>query len=113
MAAEFLDGDQELHGGGAQLRDELAGAQQGTQRHQDSTDAHQRDGELGPPDAVGHDQSDPSTLAHTGFHERRGEHARRRIEINVADAVIGFDQHRFGCVVGGALRDELVHGLRN
>ena len=71
VAAEFLDADQELHGRGAQLRGEFTGLQQGAQRHQDSADAGQRDGDLDPTGAVGHDEPDPGALADAGFDESR------------------------------------------
>ena len=64
VPAELLDGHQELHGGDAQLRDEFGRLQQGAQRDEYGADAGERDGDLHPAHAVGHDQADPGALGH-------------------------------------------------
>ena len=73
VAAEFLDADQELHRRSAQLRDQFPRLQQRAQRDQHRADTGQRDRDLHPADAVGHDQPDPGALADAGFDERRGQ----------------------------------------
>ncbi len=112
VSAELLHRDQELHRGHAQLRHQFARLHQRAQGHQHRADPGQRDGQLHPSHAVGHDQADAGALAHAGLDEDGSQLPGCCIQLAVGDSRRRIDHRQFGAVLAGSKPHQRVDGRR-